>query len=95
MSRARHGTADALVGATSLCTLVAGAAIISPDIRSQVNAFAGDPVAQLSALASRALDYGNILVRTAGDYTPYTSDSTPFMGFAIVAVVLTLMLFRS
>ena len=81
-----------MVGATSLCTLVAGAAVISPDVRTHVNAFAGDPAVQLSALASRALDYGNMIVRVAGDYTP---DSTPFMGFAIVAVVLTLMMFRS
>jgi hypothetical protein len=65
---------------------------ISPDVRTQVNAFAGDPAVQLSALASRALDYGNTLVRAAGDYTP---DSTPFMGFAIIAVVLTFMMSRS
>lgn len=92
MSRARPRTADAMVGATGLCSLVAGVAIISPELRTQVNAFAGDPFVHLNALASRALDYGNMLVRAAGDYTP---DSTPFMGFAIVAVVLTLMMFRS
>jgi hypothetical protein len=92
MSSARPRTADAMVGASSLCTLAAGVSIISPDVRTQVNAFAADPAVQLSALASRALDYGNMLVRAAGDYTP---DSTPFMGFVIVAVVLTLMMFRS
>jgi hypothetical protein len=81
-----------MVGAGGLCTLVAGVSFISPDVRTQVNAFAGDPAVQLSALASRALDYGNILVRAAGDYTP---DSTPFMGFAIIAVVLTFMMSRS
>jgi hypothetical protein len=92
VSRARPRTADAMVGAGGLCTLVAGVSFISPDVRTQVNAFAGDPAVQLSALASRALDYGNILVRAAGDYTP---DSTPFMGFAIIAVVLTFMMSRS
>jgi hypothetical protein len=81
-----------MVGASSLCSLVVGVSIVSPDVRTQVNAFAADPAVQLSALASRALDYGNVLVRAAGDYTP---DSTPLMGFAIVAVVLTLMMFRS
>ena len=81
-----------MVGASGLCTLVAGMSIISPDIRTQVNAFAGDPAVQLSAMASRALDYGNMLVRAAGDYAP---DSTPMMGFAIVAVFLTFMMFRS
>ena len=81
-----------MVGATGLCTLVAGISIISPDVRTQVNAFAGDPAVHVSAVASRALDYGNVLLRAAGDYTP---DSTPFMGFAIVAVFLTFMMFRS
>ena len=92
MSRARPRAADAMVTASGLCSLVAGAAIISPDVRTQVNAFAGEPGVQLSALASRALDYGNMFVRAAGDYTP---DSTPFMGFAVVTVVLTVMMFRS
>lgn len=92
MSRARSWPGDAMVGASSLCSLVVGVSIVSPDVRTQVNAFAADPAVQLSALASRALDYGNVLVRAAGDYTP---DSTPLMGFAIVAVVLTLMMFRS
>ena len=92
MSRARARTADAMVGASAFCTLVAGVSIISPDVRVQVDAFAGDPLVHLSALATRALDYGNMVVRAAGDYTP---DSTPFMGFALVAVVLTLMMFRS
>ena len=81
-----------MVGASGLCTLVAGASIISPDVRTQINAFAGDPAVHVSALTSRAMDYGHMLLRAAGDYTP---DSTPFMGFAIVAVVLTLMMFRS
>lgn len=92
MSRARARTADAMVGVSGLCTLVAGVSFISPEVRTQVNAFAGNPLPQLSALASRVLDYGNMLARAAGDYAP---DSTPFMGFAVVAVVLTLMMFRS
>ena len=92
MSRARTHAADTMVGASGLCTLGAGMWIVSPEVRTHVSAFTADPAVQLSALASRALDYGNIVVRAAGDYTP---DSTPFMGFAIVAVVLTLMMFRS
>ena len=81
-----------MVGASGLCTLGAGMWFVSPEVRTHVSTFAGDPAVQLSALASRALDYGNMLVRAAGDYTP---DSTPFMGFAIVAVFLTFMMFRS
>jgi hypothetical protein len=93
MSRARpHGAADAMVGAGGVFTLVAGMSIISPDVRTQVNAFAGDPAVHLSGLASRAMDYGTMLARTFGDYTP---DSTPFMGFAIIAVFLTFMMARS
>jgi len=81
-----------MVGASGVCTLIAGMSILSPDVRTQINAFAGDPAVHLSALTASALDYGNLLVRAAGDYTP---DSTPLMGFAIVAVVLTFMMFRS
>ena len=92
MSRARPRTADTFVGASGLCMLVAGMAIISPDVRAHVNALTGDPVVHVSALVSRALDSGNMLVRAAGGYTP---DSTPFMGFALVAVVLTFLMFRS
>lgn len=92
MSRAHTHTADAMVGAGGLGTLAAGMWIVSPEVRTHVSAFAGDPAVQLSALASRALDYGNMLVRVAGDYTP---DSTPLMGFGLVAVVLTFMMFRS
>ena len=92
MSRGRSHGSDAMVGAGSLCTLAAGVTIISPEIRMQVNAFAGDPGVQLTALVSRVLDYGNMIVRVAGDYTP---DSTPFMGFAVVTVFLTVMMFKS
>ena len=93
MSRARnHTAADTMVGASGLCTLGAGMWLVSPEVRIQVSEFAGDPAVQLSAVASRALDYGNMIVRVAGDYTP---DSTPFMAFALVAVFLTFMMFRS
>ena len=92
MSRARTSTADAMVGASGLCTLGAGMWVVSPDVRIQVSQFAGDPAVHLSALTSRVLDYGNMLARVAGDYTP---DSTPFMGFALVAVFFTFMMARS
>lgn len=82
-----------MVGATSLCGLIAGMSIISPDVRTQIaNAFAGDPGGQLSGMASRALDYGQLLLRVARDYSP---DSTPLVGFGIVALVLTVMMARS
>ena len=92
MSRARTHTADAMVGASGLCTLGAGVWLVSPEVRTQISDFAGDPAVQLTGLVSRALDYGNMLVRIAGDYTP---DSTPFLAFAVVAVFLTVMMARS
>ena len=93
MSTARPWTAaDAMLGAGGLFTLVAGASVISPDVRLQVNAFAGDPGVQLGALVSRTVDYGHMLLRAAGEFAP---DSSPFMGFAVVAVFLTFMMFRS
>ena len=82
-----------MVGATSLCTLIAGVSIISPEMRVQIaGAIAGDPTAQLSAMTSRVLDYGNLLLRVTRDYSPET---TPLVGFGIVALVLTVMMFRA
>jgi len=82
-----------MVGASSLCTLVAGLSIINPAVRAEIaNVIAGDPGGQLSAGVSRALDFAQVLVRMAGEYRP---DSTPFVGFGIVALVLTVMMFRT
>ena len=93
MSRARNHAADAMVGASSLCTVIAGMSIISPDVRAEIaNAMAGDPAGQLNAMASRALDFAHVLVRMAGDYRP---DNTPLVGFGIVTLVLTVMMFRT
>jgi hypothetical protein len=93
MSRARKHTADAMVGASSLCTLIAGMSIVNPAVRAEIaNAIAGDPAGQLGAMASRALDFVHVLVKVAGDYRP---DNTPLVGFGIVALVLTVMMFRT
>ena len=82
-----------MVGAGSICTLIAGMSVISPDVRSQLaNAMAGDAPSQLSALASRAQEYGHLVLRTARDLSP---DNTPLLGFAIVAVVLGVLMFRT
>ena len=82
-----------MVGATSLCSLIAGVSIISPEIRTQLaNTMAGDPATQLSAMASRVLDYGNLLLRMVRDYG---GDNTPLVGFGIVALVLAFMMFRA
>jgi hypothetical protein len=93
MSRARSHAADAMIGASSLCTLIAGAAIISPEVRAGIsNAFAGDPAGQLSAVASRGLDFVHVLSRVAADYRP---ENGPLVGFGIVALFLTIMMSRA
>ena len=93
MSRAKNHTANAMVGASSLCTLIAGMSIINPAVRAEIaGAIAGDPAGQLSAMASRGLDFAHVLVRVAGEYRP---DSTPLVGFGIVALVLTVMMARA
>ncbi len=82
-----------MLGTSSLCTLIAGVAIISPEVRSQIaSVISGDPAGQLGPMASRALDYGHMLVRVARDFSP---DTTPLVGFGIVALVLTVMMFRA
>ena len=93
MSQARSHTADAMVGASSLCTVIAGVSIISPDIRAEIaRAISGDAAGQLGAMASRALDFAHVLVRVAGDYR---TDNAPLVGFGILAVVLTVMMARN
>jgi hypothetical protein len=82
-----------MVGASSLCVLIAGTSFISPEVRAEIaNAIAGDPAGRLSAMVSRALDFGHVFVRVAGDYRP---DNTPLVGFGVVALVLTVMLVRA
>jgi len=93
MPRGRNRIADVMVGTSSLCTVIAGVSIISPDVRAGIaNAFAGDPSGQLTAMASRASDFVRVLVNVAGDYR---ADNTPLVGFGILALVLTVMMFRT
>lgn len=82
-----------MVGASSLFTLIAGVAIISPDVRAQIaHAMSGDAAGQLGAVASRALDFAHVLMRLAADYR---TDNAPLLGFGLVAVVLTVMMARN
>lgn len=93
MTRARRFTTDAMVGASSICTVIAGVSMIDPNLRAQMaGAFAGDSGVPLAAMAARALDAVHAFVHLAADYVP---DSTPLLGFGIVAVVLTAMLIRA
>jgi hypothetical protein len=93
MTRARRLTTDAMVGAGSLCTVIAGVSMIDPNLRAQMaGAFAGDSGVPLAAMAARALDAGHAVVRLTADYLP---DSTPLLGFGIVAIVLTAMMIRA
>jgi hypothetical protein len=93
MARAKRLTADAMLGASSLCTVVAGVSIINPQVRSQISSVIGsEATGQLAAMASRAVDFLHTFTRLAGDSFP---DSTPLAGFAILAVILTVMMVRS
>jgi hypothetical protein len=93
MSRARTQAADAMIGTTSVCTLLAGASIISPDLRTQiVRAIADDPAGYFSGMASGAMTFAHMISRTFADYRV---DNLPLFGFGIVALVLTVMMVRS
>ena len=91
-SHARARTANAMVGASSLCMLICGLWIISPDVRVHFAHVAGDPAGQLSGMVSQALAYGDVLLRMARHYG---GDNTPLAGFAVVAVFLTFLMFKS
>lgn len=81
-----------MVGASSFCMLIAGLWVISPDVREHLTTTAVDPGGQVSAMVSRALAYGELALSMARHYG---GDNTPLVGFAIVAVFLTAMMFRS
>lgn len=82
-----------MIGASSVCSVIAGLSIISPDVRAQiVNAMAGDSMGQLGAMAFRMLDFAHRFVHLANDYR---LDNTPMGGFAILAAVLAFMMFRT
>ena len=82
-----------MVGASSLCAVVAGVSIISPDIRAEIaRAVSGDAAGQLSATMSRAFDFARLMIRVAGDYR---TDNAALVGFGILAVVLTVMMARN
>jgi hypothetical protein len=92
MPRARSLMTDAMLAVTSLCAAMAGASIISPDVRAQVvAAVSGDSMGQLSAGTSRAFD----LVHTSLSFVGiYGGDNMQVAGIGIVAVVLAFMMFR-
>jgi len=83
--------ADAMIGTTSLCTVIAGVLIISPpDVRAKiVKAIADDPAGHVSAMASRALDFVHMLSPMLADYR---GDNLPIVAFGGVALVLTVMM---
>ena len=82
-----------MVSAGSLCTLVAGTSIISPQVRAAIgNVMAGDPAGQFGAMTSRALDFVHTFSSVAADYR---ADNTPLVGFGILALVLTVMMFKT
>lgn len=82
-----------MLGASSLCAVVAGMSILSADVRSLIgNLIAGDPGGDLSAAALRLQDYSHALVRAAADYR---AANAPLVGFGVVAVVLAFLMFRT
>jgi hypothetical protein len=93
MSSSAHArTANAMVGAGSLCMVIAGIAAISPDVRIQVTNAIGDPAGQLGATISYAMHYGDLALRMARHYG---GDNTPLAGFGLIAVFLAFLMFRS
>jgi hypothetical protein len=94
MTRAQRLTADAMVSATGLGTLIAGVSMINPDVRGQIAGAVGGDTSEIAAAASRAIDFVHTFARAAGDYLPFL-DNTPLVVFGILALVLTVMMARS
>ena len=91
-SSARARSANAMVGASSLCVMAAGVWVISPDMRTMMASAMGDPATHVSAMVSDVLNYGDMLLRLARHHA---GDNGPLAGFGVVAVFLTILMARS
>jgi hypothetical protein len=89
----RRRLADAMIAAGSIGTVVAGTAIVSVDARALLASAAvlNDP-AELEAMTVRVQTFGHDLVHAAA---VYRADNGPIVGFAIFAVVLTVLMFKT
>jgi hypothetical protein len=90
MSRARR-LGDTMIAVSSLGAVVAGTAIISTDARMLLANTITDS-AELGAMAFRAQTLGHELIRAAN---AYRAANVPIVGFAIFALVLTFLMFRT
>ena len=82
-----------MIGASSVCAVVAGMSVINEEFRAQIaSVIVGDPGGQLSALAFRAQGLSRELIRSALEYR---ADNGPMVAFGLVAVVLAFLMFKT
>ena len=81
-----------MISVTSLCMVGAGLALISPEARATMTEAIGDPAGVFGRMVTRAASFAHMFAGMAGDYR---ADNLPVVGFALVAVVLTGMMFRA
>ena len=84
---------DAMLGAGSLCVVATGISIMSPDVRTYLaNAAAGDLGSRVSAMT---LDAQRFAYEIKGAVAGFRIADDPAVAFAIGALVLTVLMFRS
>ena len=76
----------------AVCVIVAGLAMISPEVRGYLaKMFSGDAT-DVTQLANRGHDFVRDTVKAAREYR---ANNAPMVGFGVVAVVLAFLMFRT
>ena len=88
----RRRLADTLIAASGVGCVIVGIAIVSVDARTVIgNAILNDP-GELNAVALRVQSMGHDFYRAAA---AYRADNGPMVGFAVFALILTFLMFRT
>jgi hypothetical protein len=84
---------EALLSTVALSVILTGMAAIDSDMRQHlVNIVRGDSVNELAIVAAPVTGLGHLALETLGDYQ---ADNPLVLAFAVAAVVLFALLFRS
>ena len=92
MAKARRKATDAMIGVSSVCSVLAGLSVFSVEVRAWIaNLLAGDPAGEVSTMAFRAQGFGHEVVRSLN---VYRAENGPMVAFGVVAVLLALLMFK-
>ena len=83
---------DFLLTTVAIAILVAGLALISPDVRGYLAKIVSGDATEVTLLAHRAQDLTRDVIKAVNEYR---ANNVPMVGFGVVAVVLAFLMFRT